>query len=243
MELTQQVALVTGGSRGIGAAIVSELLAADATVYLTARHVPSQEQTAIFNAISPNWHALTADVTDADAMQQVIKQIVADAGQLTVVVNNAGITQDQLLLRMTPADFARPIEVNLQGAFNVLQPALKQMYRQKAGVIINMASVVGLHGNLGQANYAASKAGLIGLTKTAAQEGALRGIRCNAVAPGMIATEMTANLSAKVQDQLLAKIPLGRFGQPAEVAAATMALITNDYLTGQVLTVDGGLTI
>ena len=162
---------------------------------------------------------------------------------MDILVNNAGITNDKLAIGMKPDDFTKVIDVNLTGTFMLSQAFLKKMYKQKAGVIINMASVIGLHGNVGQANYAASKAGVIGLTKSIAKEGALRNIRVNAIAPGMIASDMTAVLSDKVKANIMQEIPLHRFGNAQEIAQTALFLAANDYITGQVITVDGGMTI
>lgn len=171
----------------------------------------------------------------------MVKEATAQFGQIDILVNNAGITDDKLLIGMKEADFTNVIDVNLTGTFRMTQAFLKQMYKKRQGVIINVASVVGLYGNVGQANYAASKAGIIGLTKTTAKEGAVRNIRCNAIAPGMIASDMTDSLSDKVKAKVKEQILLKRFGTPDEVAHAAIFLAENDYLTGQVLTVDGGL--
>ncbi|WP_179394024.1 3-oxoacyl-[acyl-carrier-protein] reductase [Lacticaseibacillus absianus] len=243
MKLTGKVALVTGSSRGIGAAIARRLAAAGATVILNAsRTVP----TALVAELAAYGHpvtALPAAIDDPQAAQAMIEAALAEYGRLDLLVNNAGITDDGLALRMTPAQFAQVVNVNLNGTFNVTQPAFRAMMKQRSGVIVNIASVVGLTGNVGQANYAASKAGLIGLTKTLAREGALRGVRVNAVAPGMIDTAMTQGLADKVKAALLADIPLHRLGRPEEIATAVAFLVDNDYVTGQTLTVDGGLTM
>lgn len=184
---------------------------------------------------------ILGDISQPADVKRMVKEAKAKFGQIDILVNNAGITDDKLLIGMKEADFTNVIDVNLTGTFRMTQAFLKQMYKKRQGVIINVASVVGLYGNVGQANYAASKAGIIGLTKTTAKEGALRNIRCNAIAPGMIASDMTAILSDKVKDQVKEQILLKRFGTPDEVAHAAIFLAENDYLTGQVLTVDGGL--
>ncbi len=173
----------------------------------------------------------------------MIDQIYTVTDHLDVVVNNAGIVNDKLLNRMSTDDFATVIDTNLTGTFNVIKACLRPLYKQRSGVFINLASVIGLTGNIGQANYAASKAGIIGLTKSVAKEAAMRGIRCNAIAPGMIDTAMTAQLGDKVKDGILAQIPLKRFGQVEEVAHAALFLAENDYVTGQTVTIDGGLTM
>ncbi|MDI9206851.1 3-oxoacyl-ACP reductase FabG, partial [Ligilactobacillus saerimneri] len=183
------------------------------------------------------------DVSQAQDVQRMVKEALAAFGKVDILVNNAGITNDKLAIRMKPDDFTKVIDVNLTGTFMLSQAFLKKMYKQKAGVIINMASVIGLHGNVGQANYAASKAGVIGLTKSIAKEGALRNIRVNAIAPGMIASDMTAVLSDKVKANIMQEIPLHRFGNAQEIAQTALFLAANDYITGQVITVDGGMTI
>lgn len=180
-------------------------------------------------------------VDDPTTGDQLVAAALDQFGSVDVLVNNAGITDDMLAMRMKPASFAKVVQVNLDGTFYVTQPAFKKMLKARAGVIINLASVVGLTGNIGQANYAASKAGIIGLTKTLAREGAMRGVRVNAIAPGMIATDMTAALSQSSQDQILAEIPLKRFGQPEEIAHTARFLVENAYITGQTVTVAGGL--
>ena len=183
------------------------------------------------------------DVSQAQDVQRMVKEALVAFGKVDILVNNAGITNDKLAIGMKPDDFTKVIDVNLTGTFMLSQAFLKKMYKQKAGVIINMASVIGLHGNVGQANYAASKAGVIGLTKSIAKEGALRNIRVNAIAPGMIASDMTAVLSDKVKANIMQEIPLHRFGNAQEIAQTALFLAANDYITGQVITVDGGMTI
>ena len=173
----------------------------------------------------------------------MVDQAVTELGSVDVLVNNAGITQDTLMLKMTEEDFEKVIKINLTGAFNMTQVVLKQMIKAREGAIINMSSVVGLMGNIGQANYAASKAGLIGFTKSVAREVANRNVRVNALAPGMIESDMTAVLSDKVKEATLAQIPMKQFGQAEHIADATVFLAGQDYLTGQVLAVDGGLSM
>ncbi|WP_125702266.1 3-oxoacyl-[acyl-carrier-protein] reductase [Lacticaseibacillus daqingensis] len=242
MLLTDKVALVTGSTRGIGAAIARDLAQAGAHVVLNGTTAVPAALVTELQALGHEVLALPARIDDADAAATLVQATLAHFGRLDILVNNAGITKDGLAMRMTPAQFNDVIAVNLNGTFNVTQPAFKAMMKAKQGVIVNLSSVVGLTGNIGQANYAASKAGVIGLTKSLAKEGAMRGVRVNAVAPGMIATQMTAGLSASVQADLTQAIPLKRFGQPEEVASAVRFLIENAYVTGQVLTVDGGLT-
>lgn len=243
MTSKQAVYLVTGAAKGIGLATVKQLAPRAGHVVMNVHRPLSDDQWAVLTAQFPNVSQYVADVSDAGQAETMIKTIVAEHGRLDGLVNNAGITRDQLLMRMATADFMTVLQTNLVGTFNVLKPALKQMQRQRNGAIVNVASVIGCHGNVGQANYAASKAGVIGLTKTAAKEGARRQVRCNAVAPGMITTAMTAALPEKVREQVLGEIPLNRFGRPEEVATAIDFLLQQPYLTGQVLTVDGGMTM
>lgn len=242
MDLKDKVVLITGSSRGIGAAMAQAFATAGAKLVLNSRHDTSA-QCAAFEAQGTTCMGIPADVADPDQVKQMIKTIKAHFGQLDVVINNAGITIDKLLLRMQSADFQQVLNTNLVGTFNVTAQALPILLKQRAGCIINIASVVGLTGNIGQANYAASKAGVIGFTKSVAQEAALRQVRCNAIAPGMIATDMTAVLDEKRQTEILKRIPLQRFGQPAEVAQAALFLAQNEYLTGQTIAIDGGLTM
>ncbi|MDF7682897.1 3-oxoacyl-[acyl-carrier-protein] reductase [Lactobacillus sp. ESL0679] len=240
MDLKDKVVLVTGSSRGIGLAIAKAFAQAGAKIVLNARQPIAQAVLAEFKTPVID---VSADVTEPAAVKELIAQIMAHFGQLDVVVNNAGINKDGLLNRMSEADFDRVLKTNLVGTFNVIRQALRPMYKQRSGCFINMASVVGLTGNIGQANYAASKAGVIGLTKSVAKEAALRNLRCNAIAPGMIATQMTQALSEKRQAEIAKQIPLKRFGQIEEVAQTAVFLAQNDYITGQVITVDGGLTM
>ena len=186
---------------------------------------------------------ISGDVSDFADAKRMIDQAIAELGSVDVLVNNAGITQDTLMLKMTEADFEKVLRVNLTGAFNMTQSVLKPMMKAREGAIINMSSVVGLMGNIGQANYAASKAGLIGFTKSVAREVANRNIRVNAIAPGMIESDMTAILSDKVKDTMLAQIPMKEFGQAEQVADLTVFLAGQDYLTGQVVAIDGGLSM
>lgn len=243
MELTNKVAFVTGSSRGIGAAIATTFLKAGCRVILNGRHELTAEQKGELEATGGQFTYLQGDLANLADVQRLAKEAWDAYGQVDILVNNAGINRDKLFIGMNQDDFDDVITVNLRGPFFLSKLILKKMYKKRQGSIINLASVVGLHGNAGQANYAASKAGLIGLTKTVAREGALRGIRCNAIAPGMIASEMTAKLSDKVKKQISSQIPLGRFGKPEEVAQAARFLAENDYVTGQVIVVDGGMTI
>ncbi|QBO35160.1 SDR family oxidoreductase [Periweissella cryptocerci] len=241
MQIKDQVVLVTGSTRGIGLAVARAFAAAGAKVVLHGRSQPSTDVLALFTAADYQPFVVTGDISDVDSVANILKQIHEKLGDINILINNAGITDDMLAMGMTPASFHQVIAVNLEGTFNVTQPIFKRMLKLRAGVIVNLSSVVGLTGNIGQANYAASKAGIIGLTKTLAQEGAMRGIRVNAIAPGMIATDMTGALTEKVRDEIISKIPLKRFGLPSEIAQTALFLAQNDYITSQTIVVDGGL--
>ena len=243
MELTGKTVLITGSSRGIGAQTAVAFAKKGSRVILNARHAVAAEVVEQIKHYQVDCQVVLGDISDSASVKKMLAEIYGSNPQIDILVNNAGITNDKLLIGMTNEDFRQVINTNLVGTFDLSRQVLKKMYRQKSGVIINLSSVVGLHGNLGQANYAASKAGIIGLTKTIAKEGALRNIRCNAIAPGMIQSKMTADLSPKIKEQALQQIPLQRFGQPQEVAQAVVFLAENDYITGTVLTVDGGMTI
>ncbi|USS93439.1 3-oxoacyl-ACP reductase FabG [Fructilactobacillus ixorae] len=245
MTTPKQVALITGGTKGIGLAIAKDLAnnGQYQVVINSHRELDADAVRALQAEFSNEVGIVTGDVAQAEDADRMIQTVVAQYGSLAVLVNNAGQTQDKLMTRMTEASFKDVINTNLVGTFNMSKFALKVMQKQRAGVIINLSSIAGLHGNLGQANYAASKAGIVGLTKTTAREGALRGIRCNAVAPGMIKTDMTAKLSDKIVKQFENEIPLKRFGAVQEIAETVAFLVQNDYITGQVITVDGGLTM
>ena len=243
MDLQGKTEFVTGSSRGIGKQIALAFAQAKANVILNARkEVPAQLEEEI-KSYGVQCVTILGDISRADDVKRMVKEAYEAFPQIDVLVNNAGITNDKLLIGMKEEDFRSVIDVNLVGTYAMTRAILKKMNKKRTGVIINLASVVGLHGNVGQANYAASKAGVIGLTKTVAKEGALRNIRCNAIAPGMIESDMTDVLSDKVKDQLLAGIPLKRFGDSNEVAKTAIFLAQNDYITGQVISVDGGMTI
>ncbi|MDI6667936.1 beta-ketoacyl-ACP reductase [Leuconostoc falkenbergense] len=241
-DFTGKTVLVTGSSRGIGLAIAKAFDAAGANLILHARSEIQAETLAEFQH---DVQVLQFDIADATATEESLKALYKQENfqGIDILVNNAGITKDQLAMGLTPEDFAQVVNVNLNGTFNVTQPVFKKMIRQKHGVIINLSSVVGLMGNMGQTNYAASKAGIIGLTKSLAKEGARRHIRVNAIAPGMIVSDMTAALPEATQAEILKNIPLARFGQVDEIAQTALFLAENDYITGQTITVDGGLYI
>lgn len=241
MELTGKNVFISGSSRGIGASMAVLFAKNGANVALNARKNVSSKLLDELKQTGVQVEVILGDISQPADVKRMVKEATAKFGQIDILVNNAGITDDKLLIGMKEADFTNVIDVNLTGTFRMTQAFLKQMYKKRQGVIINVASVVGLYGNVGQANYAASKAGIIGLTKTTAKEGAVRNIRCNAIAPGMIASDMTDSLSDKVKAKVKEQILLKRFGTPDEVAHAAIFLAENDYLTGQVLTVDGGL--
>lgn len=242
MELGDQVALVTGGSRGIGREIAAELARAGAVVAVIGRDGEAAENAA--GELPGDGHrGYSCDVGDADAVADTISSVDSELGFPDVVVNNAGITADNLLVRLKDEDWDRVLATNLKGAFHVMRGAARGMMRRRSGRIINISSVVGLTGNVGQANYAASKAGLIGLTRSVAKELASRNVLCNAVAPGYIETEMTAEMSDAAREELAGRIALGRLGTPEDIAPLVRFLAGPGaaYITGQVLTVDGGM--
>ena len=241
--LDGRVALVTGASRGIGRAIALALAARGAEVVAAARGDHAGAVADEIRSAGGRAEAVSMDVTDAAAIDAAVSATLARTGRVDVLVNNAGVTRDNLVLRMKREDWDAVIATNLTAAFVCTQAVLKSMVKQRAGRIINITSVVGEAGNAGQANYAASKAGLIGFTKSLALEVASRGITVNAVAPGLIATDMTRTLSAGVQTEWESRIPLKRFGTPEDVAAAVVFLASDEaaYITGHVLDVNGGM--
>jgi 3-oxoacyl-[acyl-carrier protein] reductase len=244
-DLTRKVALVTGASRGIGKAIAIRLAAQGAIVVCAARGDNAQATVAAIGAAGGKAEALTLDVTDDGALARVPAEIVERHGRLDVVVSNAGITRDQLLMRMKRDDWDAVIATNLTATFTLAQAAIRPMLKQKGGRIIAIGSVVGEIGNAGQVNYAASKAGLIGLVKALAREVASRGITVNVITPGMIDTDMTRAISEKAQVDWTSQIPLGRLGTPDDVAAAACYLASDEaaYITGHVLAVNGGMNM
>ncbi|WP_395014772.1 3-oxoacyl-[acyl-carrier-protein] reductase [Robinsoniella peoriensis] len=245
--LENKVALVTGSSRGIGKAIALKLAAEGAFVVINyngskdkAEEVVAQIKENGGNAVS-----FQCNVADYDSTEKMMKALIAEYQHIDILVNNAGITKDNLIVKMKEADFDSVIDINLKGSFNTIRHLSRQMLKQRSGKIINIASVSGVLGNMGQANYSASKAGIIGLTKAMARELASRGITVNAIAPGFIATEMSDVLSDAIKEQAIAQIPLKRFGKVEDVAemAAFLASDRADYITGQVISVDGGMAI
>lgn len=247
MSLTGKCALVTGASRGIGRAIAVALAKAGADVAINyAGNEEAAKQTAdICAAYGVSVLVVRADVANAEECKTMIEQVKERFGKIDILVNNAGITKDKLMIGMSETDFMDVINTNLKGSFLCMQMVSKLMLKQRYGRIINLSSVVGLHGNAGQVNYAASKAGVIGMTKSAAKELASRGITVNAVAPGMIETDMTAVIPEKAKEAMMTTIPAGRAGKPEEIANVVAFLASEEaaYITGQVISVDGGMGI
>jgi 3-oxoacyl-[acyl-carrier protein] reductase len=243
-ELEGKVAIVTGGSRGIGRAIADALAEGGARVAVVARN--GERASAAAEELSGEGHAgFACDVADPAAVAATLEAVEERVGPVDILVNNAGITRDNLLMRMKDEEFDEVIAANLKGAFNFTRAVTRGMMKRRDGAILNISSVVGIMGNAGQANYAASKAGLIGLTKSVARELASRGVRCNAIAPGFITTDMTTELGEKQIEELTGRIPLGSLGAPADVAGAARFLVGPGarYITGQVLAVDGGMAM
>ena len=241
--LDGRVSLVTGASRGIGRAIAQAFAAEGASVVLAARDAAKLgEAVAEIQAKGGKAEALALDVSDRASVESVVAKVVETHGRIDHLVNNAGVTRDNLLLRMKDEEWQQVLDTNLTGAFLCTQAVLKPMLKQRSGRIVTITSVVGLGGNAGQANYAASKAGVIGFTKSVAREVASRGITVNAIAPGFIETDMTAAMPEKAREAVFAAIPLGRVGRPEDVAGAAVFLVSDAaaYVTGQVLAVDGG---
>jgi 3-oxoacyl-[acyl-carrier protein] reductase len=245
-SLENQIAVVTGAGRGIGRAIALKFAAEGADVVCVSRTAENSEKAASeVRALGRKAWAHAVDVADAVAVSAAADRILAEAGRVDILVNNAGVTRDGLLMRMSDEDWDTVLDTNLKGAFLVTKAFSRAMIKQRAGRIINITSVIGLIGNAGQCNYAASKAGLIGFTQSAARELASRSITVNAIAPGFIATDMTAVLNEQMRAEVLKRIPLGCFGQAEDIANAALFLASPAarYVTGQVLTVDGGMVM
>ncbi len=244
--LSEKVALVTGASRGLGKAITLALAAEGASIAAVARSEEALKETLeAVRAAGGTIEPFPLDVADGAAAEAVVEKVNARFGHIDILVNNAGVTRDGLLMRMTAEAWDTVIDTNLKGAFNLTKPVGRLMVKQRAGRIINISSIVGLMGNAGQANYAASKAGLIGFTKSVAKEFASRGITCNVVCPGFIETDMTSVLGEDIRKKLLERIPLARLGQPDDIAGTVAFLCSPaaSYITGQILTVDGGMVM
>ena len=243
IDLSGKVALVTGSTRGIGRAIAETLAGAGARVAVVGRDLPRAEAAAA--EIGHGSKGFACDVSDTAQVSQLVADVEAAFGTLDILVNNAGLTRDNLIMRLKDDDWDAVIDANLRGAFATIRAASRGMMKRRSGRIINISSVVGVTGNRGQANYAASKAGLIAFTKVIARELATRGVTSNAVAPGFIATDMTDVLPQNVKDEVVKQIPVKRFGMPEDIASAVAFLASAEagYITGQVLTVDGGLVM
>ncbi|MBN1409804.1 MAG: 3-oxoacyl-[acyl-carrier-protein] reductase [Spirochaetales bacterium] len=247
MLLKGKNAIVTGGARGIGKEIVMAYLAEGASVYIIdlmdSEFLPEMEEAAKKNGCTVKFKK--GDVSDEEGITNVLKEIIEEAGTIDILVNNAGITRDGLLMRMAAEDWEKVLKINLTSAFLISKVMVRHMLKQKKGSIINMASVVGVGGNAGQANYSASKAGLIGFSRSVAKEVASKNVRVNAIAPGYIITDMTAKLPEQAREAFLNVIPMNRGGEPKEVAdiAVFLASDLSSYVTGQVIRVDGGMSI
>ncbi|MHB8155340.1 MAG: 3-oxoacyl-[acyl-carrier-protein] reductase [Candidatus Omnitrophota bacterium] len=246
MRLEGKVALITGGARGIGQAIAMTFAKEGADIVVADVNLEIAQKTALdIEGLGRKAMALAMDVTNYDLVEEGINKILDKMGKVDILVNNAGITKDNLILRMSQADWDAVINVNLKGTFNCIKAVSRPMIKQRSGRIISIASIIGLIGNPGQANYAASKAGIIALTKTVAKELASRNINANAVAPGFIQTEMTAKLSEEIKKKMLEAIPLGKLGTPEDVAQVCLFLASpeSSYITGQTITIDGGMVM
>jgi 3-oxoacyl-[acyl-carrier protein] reductase len=246
MELKDKVAIITGSARGIGKAIANKLAQNGATVVICDLKMDDVQPTVDeFNSAGMNAIGLTVNVTDMKSVEALFDEVISKLGKIDILVNNAGITRDALIVRMNEADWDSVLTVNLKGTFNCTKCAAKIMMKQRSGKIVNIASIMGIIGNVGQANYSASKAGVIALTKTTARELGRRGVNVNAVAPGFIATKMTEALPDAQKEKILEAVPLGCEGYPEDVANAVAFLVSDSarYITGHVIQVDGGLAM
>lgn len=243
MELKGKNVFITGSTRGIGLAMAHKFASLGSNIVLNGRREIGEELISEFSDYGVQVIPISGDVSDSTDAKRMVEEAIEKLGSVDILVNNAGITKDKLMLKLTEEDFEQVLKVNLVGAFNMTQAVLKPMSKARQGAVINVSSVVGLIGNVGQANYAASKAGLIGFTKSVAREVAARNVRVNAIAPGMIESDMTDVLSDKVKEATLAQIPMKRFGNTSEVAEVAAFLARQEYLTGQVIAIDGGLTM
>jgi 3-oxoacyl-[acyl-carrier protein] reductase len=241
--LKDKTVIVTGAAKGIGAAVAVAFAEKGANVVINYRNTSPDDTVSKIEATGAKCLTVQADVSKFDEAKKLIDEAVNTFGGIEVLVNNAGITRDMLLMRMSEEEFDSVIASNLKGAFNTVRHASKVMLKQKSGAVINMSSVVGIMGNVGQANYAASKAGIIGLTKSAARELGMKGVTCNAIAPGFIETDMTEVLSESVKEAAVSNIVLKKFGKTEDVARLAIFLAENRYITGQVIAVDGGMSI
>ena len=241
--LKEKTVIVTGGAKGIGKAIAIAFAKEGANIVLNYRSTSPEDVVKEIESFGVKCLTVQADIGDFEQAKQLVDKAVEEFKTIDILVNNAGITKDNLLLKMSEDDFDMVINTNLKGAFNMIKHTSKIMLKQKSGSIINMSSVVGLTGNIGQVNYSASKAGIIGMTFSTARELASRGITCNAIAPGFIETDMTDVLPDSIKENILNTIPLKRMGTTDEIASTAVFLAKNKYITGQVITVDGGMVM
>lgn len=241
--LKNKTVIVTGAAKGIGKAIAIAFAKEGANIVLNYRSSNPEDVIKEIESYGVSCLTIQADISDFNKANEIVEKAIEKFGTIDILVNNAGITKDNLLLRMSEEDFDSVINTNLKGAFNMIKHTSKVMLKQKSGSIINMSSVVGITGNIGQVNYSASKAGMIGMTFSTARELASRGITCNAIAPGFITTDMTDILPEKIKEAVLNTIPLKRFGTTDEIAQTAVFLAKNKYITGQVISVDGGMVM
>lgn len=241
--LKEKTVIVTGGAKGIGKSIAIAFAKEGANIVLNYRSTSPADVVKEIESFGVKCLSVQADISDFEQAKQLVDKAIEEFKTIDILVNNAGITKDNLLLKMSENDFDMVINTNLKGAFNMIKHTSKIMLKQKSGSIINMSSVVGLTGNIGQVNYSASKAGIIGMTFSTARELASRGITCNAIAPGFIKTDMTDVLSDSIKENILNTIPLKRLGTTDEIASTAVFLAKNKYITGQVITVDGGMVM